>query len=157
MGSYPTGAPHDPEIYISGLASLFAEYREEAVRAICDPRSGIATKIEWLPKFKEVKDWLDDWERFDRAKAAEPPKAIPLKPIPRKRNLANLFVPSDVPHYEAMMARHTAEGEKYGTRTERRTCSDGRVAFGVWVPAHWYQDMELGQAVLKSGIGDFGG
>jgi hypothetical protein len=54
LGCYRTGEANDPEVYISAVTHILAQYPEDVMRAVSDPLTGLPVKIEWLPKLKEV-------------------------------------------------------------------------------------------------------
>jgi hypothetical protein len=54
LGCYRTGEANDPEVYASAVTHILAQYPEDIMRSVSDPLTGLPSKIEWLPKLKEV-------------------------------------------------------------------------------------------------------
>jgi hypothetical protein len=52
------------------LAAVLAEYSPDIVHRITDPRTGLPSKIGWLPSVKEVREACDELEQRQRAAAA---------------------------------------------------------------------------------------
>lgn len=81
LGCYRTGDANDPEVYVAAITAVMSEYPEDVLRSIVDPRTGIPSKIEWLPKPAEVKSACEEiegprrrtreWERRTQEQLAE--------------------------------------------------------------------------------------
>lgn len=50
------GEANDPEIYTRAIVVAFSDYPEDVMQMVCDPRSGLPSKVNWLPTPKEVRD-----------------------------------------------------------------------------------------------------
>jgi hypothetical protein len=88
---YPHATPNRPKEYTAAVISLLAEYPQEIVDRVCDPRSGIATKCKFLPTIAELsesleslmgphnREWLERWRR-----SREPERVSQGKPTPEQ-------------------------------------------------------------------------
>jgi hypothetical protein len=98
----------NPEIYCAAIASVLGEYVQTVVDVVTDPRTGIPSKIGFLPSVKEVRDACEaEGARQWRAAHASPKPNlnrdyVPPENFPGCR--ANVFVPIDAPQYQAVMA-----------------------------------------------------
>lgn len=59
-GCYRKDDAADPEIYAGAIAAVLAQYPADIVRSVTDPRSGLPSKIQWLPSVKEVRDACEE-------------------------------------------------------------------------------------------------
>jgi hypothetical protein len=81
LGCYRTGDAHDPEIYVTAAVAVLSDYPLDIVNAVTDPRTGIPSRIKWLPTIAEIKDACEDiagprrrmaeWETRSRAQLDE--------------------------------------------------------------------------------------
>ncbi len=79
LGSYRSGEANDPEVYTAAVVAVLADYPEEVVRQVCDPRNGLPSKLKWLPALSEIKEachvltatWADEWKRRSLRQLAE--------------------------------------------------------------------------------------
>lgn len=55
-GCYRKDDAADPETYVTALAAVLAEYSPDIVQRVTDPRSGLPSRVQWLPTVKEVRD-----------------------------------------------------------------------------------------------------
>lgn len=62
FGCYRKGDANDPETYAAAVAAVLAQYCEETVRYVTDPRTGIASKMPWMPNPGEVKRACEEYE-----------------------------------------------------------------------------------------------
>lgn len=63
FGCYRKGDANDPETYTLAIAAVLAEYTPDVVRQVTDPRSGLPSRLKWLPSVSEVKEACDDLVR----------------------------------------------------------------------------------------------
>lgn len=59
LNLYRKGDAQDPETYVAGLAAVLSEYDPAVVDYVCDPRTGIARRLKWLPTIAEIADECD--------------------------------------------------------------------------------------------------
>lgn len=78
FGCYRKAEASDPEIYAAATASVLAEYSEEVVDYVTDPRTGLPSRSQWLPSVFEVRkacnehaDWLDKIAKVRARKARQ--------------------------------------------------------------------------------------
>ena len=81
LGCYRTGDAHDPQVYVAAVIAVLSDYPPDIVAAVTDPRTGIPSRIKWLPTIAEIKDACEDiagprrrmaeWETRSRAQLAE--------------------------------------------------------------------------------------
>lgn len=60
FGCYRKGDAHDPDTYVAAVAAVLAEYPDETIWTVTDPRVGLPSKVGWLPTVKEVRDACED-------------------------------------------------------------------------------------------------
>lgn len=60
FGCYRKDEVHDPDTYCAAVAVVLSDYTRQVILFATDPRTGIASKIKWLPNIAEVKGFLDD-------------------------------------------------------------------------------------------------
>lgn len=63
MNLYRKGDAQDPATYVAGVAAVLSEYPVEIVDYVCDPRTGIARKLKWLPTIAEIVEFCDEQKR----------------------------------------------------------------------------------------------
>jgi hypothetical protein len=66
FGCYRKGDANDPEIYTAAIASTLADFPAEVVQYVTDPRTGLASKLKWLPNVAEVREECErhmEWVR----------------------------------------------------------------------------------------------
>lgn len=64
FGCYRKGDANDPEIYTAAIAATLADFAPEVVQYATDPRTGIASKVKFLPTVAEVREFCErhsDW------------------------------------------------------------------------------------------------
>lgn len=47
---------NDPDTYLRALTALLGSYPSDVVQAVVDPRSGLPSRLKWLPTIAEVKE-----------------------------------------------------------------------------------------------------
>jgi hypothetical protein len=70
LGQFRRGEANDPETFITSVAAVFSRYPEATVISVTDPRTGLATKKDWLPTIREIVDECELLEAPNR-RAAE--------------------------------------------------------------------------------------
>lgn len=70
LGCYRAGDANDPEVYTAAIIAILSDYPEDIQQTVTDPRSGLPSRVQWLPTPKEVKDACEA-ERRARARAGE--------------------------------------------------------------------------------------
>lgn len=65
FGCYRKAEASDPEIYAAATSAVLAEYPQEIIDYVTDPRTGLPSNSQWLPSVFEVRkacnehaDWL---------------------------------------------------------------------------------------------------
>lgn len=129
----------NPEEYAAAGAAVLSEYTIEVVDVVTDPRSGLPSKINWLPTIKEIRDACEaEALRAHRIQQAQgQPRGKPVRremlPVVHR---ATLFTPQGFPRYDELKAR--AEREKgHPCYLENRECLDGKNRYGIWTPYDW--------------------
>lgn len=59
-GCYRKDEAADPQIYAAAVGAVLDEYDDEIVALVTDPRTGLASKCQWLPTVKEVRDLCEE-------------------------------------------------------------------------------------------------
>lgn len=60
FGCYRRGDANDPKTYVTAVAAVLADYPDETIRYVTDPRTGMASRGDWLPTVGEVKRACED-------------------------------------------------------------------------------------------------
>jgi hypothetical protein len=55
LGCYRKGDAEDPEIYSAAVAAVLSTYPDAIALKVTDPRSGIASRSQWLPTVAEIR------------------------------------------------------------------------------------------------------
>jgi hypothetical protein len=59
LGCFRQGDANDPEMYGTAIASILSLYTPEVVQFVCDPRTGLPGRMNWMPSVAEVKAACD--------------------------------------------------------------------------------------------------
>lgn len=54
LGCYRTGEANDPEVYTAAVIAILSTFPIDIVRQVVDPRTGIPSRVKWLPSPSEV-------------------------------------------------------------------------------------------------------
>lgn len=131
FGCYRKGDANDPDTYVAAIAAILADYENEVIRQVTDPRYGLPRRLSFMPTAKEVADACE----AEQASADRIKKYRDLKPALRiegpRRHRANVLVHTDAPKYAAMVARSATANPM-----EWRMDDDGR---GIWVALGWLE------------------
>ncbi len=60
FGCYRKSEASDPEIYAAATAAVLSEYSREVVDYVTDPRTGLPSRLKWLPSVFEVREACDN-------------------------------------------------------------------------------------------------
>jgi hypothetical protein len=67
LGCYRKDDAADPETYAGAVAAVLAEYSPDIVQRVTDPRSGLPSRLQWLPSVKEVRDACEELDARHRS------------------------------------------------------------------------------------------
>jgi hypothetical protein len=56
IGCFRTGEAADPEVYVTAISAVLAQYPEQVVRDVTDPIIGLPSRSKWLPTVSEVRE-----------------------------------------------------------------------------------------------------
>lgn len=56
LDCYRTGAANNPEVFVTAVAATLARYPDQVIYDVTDPRTGIPSKISWMPTIKDVRE-----------------------------------------------------------------------------------------------------
>lgn len=59
FGCYRKGDANDPDTYVAAVAAILADYDDDVIRRVTDPRTGIARKLKFMPNPAEVAEECD--------------------------------------------------------------------------------------------------
>ena len=59
LGFYPAREVNDPKAFSSGMTALLSAYPVDLVRRVCDPVTGLPSRLKFLPTLAEVKEALE--------------------------------------------------------------------------------------------------
>jgi hypothetical protein len=81
LGCYRAGEAADPEVYTGAIIAVLSDYSLDVVRRVVDPRSGMPSRLQWLPTVAEVKRACEEidgpmrrareWDRRAKEQIAE--------------------------------------------------------------------------------------
>jgi hypothetical protein len=105
FSSYRQDQFADEEGFLSSLVMVLAEYPEEVIRHITDPRTGIQRACKWPPTIAEIvtacEVQMQHMEKLKRLANHGKPKVVPMLEAPREER----------PTLEELKAKY---GENYG-------------------------------------------
>ena len=59
LGFYPAREVNDAKMYSAGMTALLAAYPVDLVKRVCDPVTGLPSRLKWLPTLADVREALD--------------------------------------------------------------------------------------------------
>ena len=59
LGSYPAREVNDAQAYAMGISAMLSAYPAKYVRAVCNPVTGLPSRLKWLPTLAETKEALE--------------------------------------------------------------------------------------------------
>ena len=59
LGLYPARDLNDPETYAKAMTALMAAYPKDFLKRVCDPVTGLPSKLKFLPTLADVREALD--------------------------------------------------------------------------------------------------
>lgn len=130
LGCYRTGDANDPEVYAAAIVAVLSDYSPEVMTEVCDPRTGLPSRLSWLPTVAEVKTACNEaHERRERMKeyAKIAPRIYGRLPSPPKAPgyRANLLVHKGHAGYDAVVQKaENADGYDWKWDEQGR---------GIWV------------------------
>jgi hypothetical protein len=62
LGCFRTGDATDPEVYTRAVVMVLADYPDDVIERVVDPRTGIPSRMNWLPTIAEIKSACEDIE-----------------------------------------------------------------------------------------------
>lgn len=89
FGCYRKQDANDPEIYVAAVTAILSEYPDSVIETVTDPRTGLPSKIKWLPTVADVKTeceshmyrvrYQEAWDRrvVEQRRASEAEKVSP--------------------------------------------------------------------------------
>lgn len=125
FGCYRKGDAHDPDTYVAAVAAVLAEYPDDTIWTVTDPRAGLPSKVSWLPTVKEVRDACE-------AHYGPTRRALELEAAERKQlaERAQLKITDGRPRktYEELIADCAARGLHIGPKKPTVQSIDGFLA-----------------------------
>ena len=86
LGCFRTGDATDPEVYTGAVIVVLADYPDDVIEQVVDPRNGLPSRMNWLPTIAEIKSacedlyghrrWADQWDAAAKATIAESKRAL---------------------------------------------------------------------------------
>lgn len=152
-GCYRRDEAQDPETFAAALAAVLSDYPAAIVEYAADPRTGVIKAFPMgLPSVGQVGQFLDEMqarqERINRY-ASLPKQRRVVRDRPAMAE-PNLFVPDTAHRYAAMLKMHEKDHDGR-SRKGSKTCADGILRHGLFVPVNWYEDgTALGDDTLAS-------
>src|SRR5690349_15537233 len=56
LDCFRTGEANNPEVFVTAIAATLARYPDQVIYEVTDPRTGIPSKISWMPTIKDVRE-----------------------------------------------------------------------------------------------------
>lgn len=67
LGFYPAREVNDAQTYVNGVTALLCAYPADFVKRVCDPVTGLPSRLKWLPTLADIREALDaEKSRRDR-------------------------------------------------------------------------------------------
>jgi hypothetical protein len=60
LGCFRTGDATDPEVYTTAVVAVLADYPDDVIERVIDPRTGLPSRLNWLPTIAEIKSACED-------------------------------------------------------------------------------------------------
>ena len=60
LGCFRTGDATDPEVYAGAVIAVLADYPDDVIEQVVDPRNGLPSRMNWLPTIAEIKTACED-------------------------------------------------------------------------------------------------
>lgn len=113
FGCYRRGEANDPETYCAAVAAVLAEYPEETIRYVTDPRSGLPSRVHWMPTVGEVRQACES--HYGPMRRAMEREAAERRQLAERKTLA---IPDCRPRktYEELIADCQARGLNVGPK-----------------------------------------
>lgn len=111
FGCFRKGDANDPDTYVAAIAAVLADYPEDTIWSVTDPRSGVASKVGFLPTVKEIRDACED--HYGPTRRAIEREGRERRQLAERKALA----PPDEgprPTYDELIARCRADGLHIG-------------------------------------------
>lgn len=129
LGCYRTGDANDPEVYISAVVVVLAQYPPDVIRAVTEPTSGLSSKLNWLPTVREVTQACEEIEgprrRMREWEASARRQIEARKPLQITDNRPR-------PTYEELVERCAKDGLFIGPKgVERVSPAKVREKYGI--------------------------
>ena len=134
FGSYRRDDAANPETYAVSISMVLSEYPRAVVDLVTDPRTGIASRQNFLPTVFEVKDACEaEMKRIaTMSKPLVKNRVYPYIPVSKEPGcFANKFVASDQPIYPAI--EKYIHGKGVDPREWKRGKSPSREINGIWI------------------------
>lgn len=65
LGCYRSGEAHDPEVYAAGLVSVLEQFDPAVVARVCNPATGLPSRLKFLPTLAEVRTACEELASAD--------------------------------------------------------------------------------------------
>lgn len=106
LGCYRSGDANDPEVYVGAVIASLSDYPAHVVSAVVDPRTGLPSKLKFLPTIAEIKSACEDEYRSERYAREWEGRAESMRALP----------PPDHTPRPKNSATRTALCERYGLK-----------------------------------------
>lgn len=138
LACYRKDETSNPDEYVAAGAAVLSEYDLVIVDYVTDPRTGMPSKVQWLPTVKEIRDSCESEAlRIQRFMEMEKlPKLSPRRSTLPAQVRATIFTAQSYPRYDELKKR--AEAEKcHPCYFENHVCIDNVERYGIWTPYSW--------------------
>lgn len=85
LGCYRQADAHDPEVYLTAIVAILAQFPPDIQAAVCNPASGLPSKSQWVPTIAEIRaecDRIADYAVRAKARQKLAIRDIALPPPP---------------------------------------------------------------------------
>ena len=133
IGSYRRGEAEDREIFVGSIAAVLASYPEAVARRVTDPRTGVASRIGWLPNVAEVTAAceremqplrVEERRRLERERSRAILDSKVEVPAERRKQLAAELRQKMADLHKAVLEDHAARGPANLSEALRATFRD---------------------------------
>lgn len=112
LDCYRTGQANNPEVFVTAVAATLARYPDQVIYDVTDPRTGIPSKISWMPTIKDIR------EACERAYEPIKEEIERDKRIAEQMKLREEYESKPRPTYDELKAKY---GQNWGIAPERAT------------------------------------
>ncbi len=64
FGCYTRAEANNPVVYTAAVQAILSEYEPKVIAFVTDPRTGLPSRLKWLPSIAEVRVACDEAKKY---------------------------------------------------------------------------------------------